>query len=196
MHTSSTALETLRFLQNNYLVLAERIDLEMMPSEVLDGVQNAPVRPFRIGSWVARQGCFISVWALWEYYSRRLCECLVNKEKKSRGEPTVEWIGRSLAANNILFRNQRWFEGANGLRNLIVHYGARVDCARGESLLGQCRAAFPDIDLWKDGYVNLTHSHLGELHINIEDLIRETRPQASSNGDLCSIGFVERPKNR
>jgi hypothetical protein len=176
MHTASTAHEALDFLWNNYLGLSEQVDLEVMPPENIDTLirQNAPVRPFRIATWLARQGYFIAAWSLWEYYARGFCQRLPNKETKRANESTVEWVGRSLAANNVSFNDMEWFVRANCLRNLIAHNGARVDDPRTEKLLERCRKAFADIETWQDGYIDITHSHLADLQIKIEDFIRDT----------------------
>jgi len=176
MHTAKTAHETLEFLWNNYLTLCEQVDLDSMSPEKLDVhiKQNSPVRPFRIAAWLARQGYFIAAWLLWEYYSRSLCQSLPNKETKAGNESTVDWVGRSLAANNIDFTDREWFVSANSFRNLIVHSGARADGSRAETLLKRSRTAFPEIETWQDGYVDLTHCHVAELQIKIEDFIRET----------------------
>ncbi len=97
MHNASTTLETLAILWNNYLTLAEQVDLESMSAELLDWhvEQNSSVRPFRIAAWVARQGYFVAAWALWEYYSRQLSESLPNQCKKTSKESTVQWLGRA-----------------------------------------------------------------------------------------------------
>lgn len=176
MHTAKTANETLGFLWNNYRVLRKQVDPDAMPRETLDVhiEQNLPVRPFRIASWLARQGYFITVWALWEYYSRSLCGSLPENVKKKRRESTVDWVGRSLAANSMDFGDQDWFSSANSLRNLIAHHGARADGPRAKRKLEESRTAFPDIEVWKDGYVAITHSHLVDLQIKIEDFIRNT----------------------
>jgi hypothetical protein len=175
MHTAATARETLEFLWNNYLTLGERVDLESMPPDVLDShlKQNSPVRPFRIAAWLARQGYFIAAWSLWEYYSRSLCEGLRLKEQKANHESTVDWVERSLRVNAKSFTNHAWFASANCVRNLIAHNGCRVEGPRAEKLLERARMAFPDIETWKDGYLALSHSHMADLHLNVEDFIDE-----------------------
>jgi len=185
MHTATTANETLDFLWKNYLTLCEQVDLDVMPPEALDAhiQHNSPVRPFRIAAWLTRQGFFIAAWSLWEYYSRSVCQRLPIKEKKADKESTVNWVGRSLASNKIDFADKDWFVSANALRNLIAHSGARADGSRAEALLRRSRTAFPDIDTWQDGYVNLTHYHVAKLQIKIENIIRKTAYQdAAPNG--------------
>lgn len=176
MHTPTTANETLDFLWNNYLTLCEQVDLDSMSPETLDVhiQQKSPVRQFRIAAWLARQGYFIAAWSLWEYYSRALCQRLPNKEQRARHQSTVDWVARSLTANNVAFTERTWFISANSLRNLIAHSGGRADGSRAKALLERSRLAFPALDTWQDGYLDLTHDHVAELQCKIEDFIRET----------------------
>ena len=71
MHNATTALETLAILWDNYLTLCEKVDLDAMLPDTLEGhiECNSLVRPLRIAAWLARQGYFIAAWALWERYS-------------------------------------------------------------------------------------------------------------------------------
>lgn len=176
MHTAKTAHETLEFLWNNYLAICKQVDLDSMPPETLEVhvENNAPVRPFRIAAWLARQGYFISVWSLWEYYSRSLCESLPHKERKRGNESTVDWVARALSANSTSFTDHQWFASANCVRNLIAHSGGRVDGTKGKSLLQRSRTAFSNIDTWQDGYLALEHEHVAELQTKVENYIRET----------------------
>ncbi len=176
MHTASTALETLDFLWNNYLTLAEQVDLDSMSPETLDVhvEHNAPVLPCRIAAWLARHGYFIAAWSLWEYYARGLCQRLPIKEQKAPNESTVAWVGRSLATNAVAFPQIDWFISANGLRNLIAHSGVRVDGPRAQNLFDGSRTAFPDIETLHDGYVAITHCHVAELQLKVEEFIRDT----------------------
>jgi hypothetical protein len=176
MHTAATATETLQILWNNYLTLSERVDLEAMPQELLvfHSECESPEYPFRVAAWLARQGYFIAAWVLWEYYGRNLCEALANKKRKSRGESTVDWVAKSLAANGVDFHDREWFSSANCLRNAIAHYGTRAVGSRAVELLKRARHAFPDIRTWKDGYIKITHSQLADLTLKIEDFIRAT----------------------
>jgi hypothetical protein len=139
--------------------------------------QNARVRPFRIEAWFARQGYFIAAWSLWEYYARGLCQRLPNEEARISKESVVEWVGRSLLANNMRFTDQQWFASANCLRNLIAHNGARVDNSRAKKLLARSRTAFPDIGTWQDDYIDITHSHLADLQDKIDNFVRQTAQQ-------------------
>ena len=111
MHAATKAIQPLEFMWNNYLTICENIDPETMSGETLDyHIQhNSPVRPYRISAWLARQGHFIASWAIWEYYSRCLCLALTNKEKKAGDESTVDWVARSLNANNMDFVDPIWF---------------------------------------------------------------------------------------
>ena len=176
MHTAKTAYETLELLWNNYLVLGEQVDFDFMPRETLEVhiERNSQVRPFRIASWLARQGYFIAAWALWEYYSRTMCQGLMKKEQRRRYESTVDWVAKSLAANSVDFDGKDWFGSANSLRNLIAHFGARAVDSRAKELLERSRVAFPDIEAYKDGYVAISHSHMADLQIRIENFIRNT----------------------
>ncbi len=176
MHTPQTALETLELLWNNYLTLDEQVNLESMPYDKVESLrkQNSSIRPFRLSTWLACQGYYIAAWSLWEYYARSLCKSLSNKATKARKESTVDWVAKSLSANNISFQYYNWFRAANSLRNLIAHNGARVDSSRTEELLKQSRIAFPGIVTLQDGYIDLTHEHVSDLQFNIEEFIRET----------------------
>jgi hypothetical protein len=175
VHTASTARETLNFLWANYVKLGEQVDPGLMPPDILEShvQQNAPLRPFRIATWLTRLGFFISAWSLWEYYARSMCEGLPSKVKKMKRESTVNWVARSLAANNITFTDQDWFSSANSLRNLIAHNGGRIDNSRAKAMLAQSRVAFPEIEPWRDGYVNITDTDISELQVKIEEFIDE-----------------------
>lgn len=198
MHTATTAKETLEILWNNYLTLCEQVDLDAKPPGTLDALKDSPFRPFRIASWLVRQGYFIAAWALWEYYSRTLCQSLANKERKAGHESSVDWVGRSLASNGMDFGDQDWFSSANSLRNLIAHCGARAVGSRAATLLERSRTAFPDIETWQDGYVAITHSHLSDLQIKIRHFIHNTAcqsgaPERENSGGLASLGNVNSP---
>ncbi|KKK56890.1 hypothetical protein LCGC14_3059980, partial [marine sediment metagenome] len=94
--------------------------------------------------------------------------------KKKGDESTVDWIGRSLLANNVVFSEQEWFASANCLRNLIAHNGTRAGDSRVKRSVERSRTAFPNIETFQDGYVCIDHEHVAELQIKIEDFIRET----------------------
>jgi hypothetical protein len=192
MHTASTARESLELLWRNYLLLQEQVDPESMTPETLDVhvKQNSLVRPLRIATWLARQGFFIAAWSLWEYYARSLCQSLTNNDTKARNESTVEWVARSLAANGVPFSDKDWFVSANCLRNLIAHSGARAEGSRGEKLLERCRIAFPDTEVCRDGYIDVTHCHAAELQLKIEEFIRQMANQAMN----VSGGGVRGPR--
>jgi hypothetical protein len=177
VHTELTAKETLDFLWSNYLRLIKQVDPQHMGPDAVDELvkENPPVRPFRIASWVTRQGTYISMWSLWEYYARGILEKLPKKEKKLPSESTVTWVGRALATNGIVFKDRSWFAGGNCLRNLIAHNGCRVDDADDEKTLVRAKSAFPNIKTWKDGYVMMEHEQLAELMIKIEDFIELTK---------------------
>lgn len=62
MHTAKTAHESLKFLWNNYVTLSEKVDLNFIPLDNLEELisEGASERPFRIASWISRQGYYIS----------------------------------------------------------------------------------------------------------------------------------------
>jgi hypothetical protein len=178
MRNATTARETLDLLWSNYVTLAKQVDVEAMDAATVEEIPDqAPRRPFRIAAWLGRQGCFIAAWSLWEYYARSLCQGLPKKEKKAKDQSTADWICKSLTANGIHVRNQAWFSSANSLRNLIAHFGARAEDTRAKSLLERSHTAFPDLSTWKDGYLDIRHSHVADLGINIRRFIRDTTPQ-------------------
>jgi DNA-binding XRE family transcriptional regulator len=168
------ALEFLGILWENYHRLAQQVDLYLMPPAVFDAhvEQKVLVRPLRIASWFARQGYFISAWSLWEYYSRVFCERLPNTVPRNRHESCVDWVGRWLAANNIPFPRQKWFSGANALRNLIAHYSGRVTHPRALTLMNNAKAAFPKLESYADDYVVIESEHASELQFEIDEFIR------------------------
>ena len=181
MHDAATAHETVELLWKNYLTLLEQVDLETMTPDALDDLGNeAPIRPFKIAAWLARQAHFIAGWSLWEYYARSVCLALPQKERRAKRESTVTWIGRSLKANNVQFVDQHWFESANSLRNLIAHNASRVDDSRDRKKLERARAVFPDLDVWQDGYIDIRHDHLADLQLKIEDFITTTGTSGST----------------
>lgn len=176
MHTTALALETLELLWANYLALCERVDLNSMPPDALDihVKNNSPERPFRIAAWLAHQAFFISAWSLWEYHSRNLCHGLPTKVRREENESTVNWVARSLVANQMKFSDHAWFASANSIRNLIAHSGANVHNPGGKKLLERLQSAFPGICTWPDGYLALEHSHTAELTTKIDEFIRES----------------------
>jgi hypothetical protein len=176
MHTAKTARRALDLLWNNYLTLGDQVDLEMMLPERIDNLydQNADARPYWIAAWLLRQGHFISAWSFWEYYARGLCQSLPNKKTNLPRESSVDWIGRSLLSNDVDFSDKSWFASANCLRNLIAHNGARVDGPKAQNNLTRAGIAFPGIATWRDGYVDIEHSHLADLQCKIEDFVDET----------------------
>ncbi|MEO9932442.1 hypothetical protein [Rhodopirellula bahusiensis] len=174
MHTHSAAIESLEIIWRNYLTVCERVDLDACSPEQLEHYAQSPIRPFRIAAFHSRQGAFIAMWNLWEYYSRSLCGELPNKERQLKSESTVNWIGRSLASNNKPFSELNWFVQANSLRNLIAHNGARIDSGRTESQFKKASLAFDNLDTFSDGYLTLESSHVAELKVKIESFIRET----------------------
>ncbi|MBL8828308.1 MAG: hypothetical protein JNM18_15105 [Planctomycetaceae bacterium] len=181
MHSAQLAHDTLNLLWNNYLTLAETVDPELMPDEKLEQLvkMNAKWRPFRISAWLCQQSYFLSAWTLFEYYARTLCDRLEKQTSKTRMESTIAWIGRSMELNRLKFENQEWFESANSLRNLIVHSGTHVTSPRSKGLLDKAKVAFPEIEIWPDGYVRLESDQLSDLRIKIADFIDSTATLAN-----------------
>ena len=174
MHSAKTAYETLDFLWHNYQALANEVDTDAMDSEALARVAKQPRGPFRIATWLGRQGYFFSAWGLWEYYSGQLCAKLTRKVKKRRRESHAGWVKRSLEANDIDFPQSGWFSSAGNLRNLLAHHGGRVTSGpRAESLFRRAHVAFPDIEPYRDGYVFVTPCHVATLQLKIRDFICE-----------------------
>ena len=184
MHSAKTAHETLELLWHNYLELAEKVDLEAIDPEALGRYAESkqPVRPFRIAAWLGRQGYFVAAWGLWEYYSGKLCERLRKKLKRRKGESHVDWIRRSVKANDLEFPEPKWFTSANCLRNLIAHHGARAFGPRAKALFDRARVAFPDIKTYRDGYVAITHCEVAQLQLHIQGFIEDMAEHEPAQG--------------
>jgi hypothetical protein len=176
MMTAELARRMVQFLWSNHHTLSQQVDLEAMPPDRLDALvqQKALVWPFRIATSLARHGYFISAWSLWEFYASSLCGGLPTGVKRQKNESCVGWVQRALTANGKQFRDCAWFEGANGLRNLLAHYCGRAVGKRGQQLLTQARGVFPKIQLFKDDFVLLEHDHVAELQFRIENFIDDT----------------------
>ena len=189
MHSARTAKETLELLWHNYQALAEEIDFEAMDPERVAKHRDLkpPVRPFRIAAWLGMQAFLVSAWSLWEYYSRSLCNSLDTKTKKDNGDSHVDWVRKSLAANNVEFPRNEWFASANCLRILIAHYGGRAVEPRSRKLLERSHTAFPDLETYTDGYLALTHCHVCNLELKIEEFIEETaQHDAAQDGESAA----------
>lgn len=175
---ATQALEFLETLSINYHQLAGQHDLELMPPRRLDLLieQNRPAGPYIQAAWFGRMGSILSVWSLWEYYSRVCCERLPKPVKRHRRDSCVAWVGQSLQANDIPFRAEPWFTAANTLRNLITHYNGRVVDRKAEKMLADVRAftAFSNMDLFADHYVNIQTEHVSGYFWEIEEFIRDT----------------------
>src|SRR4051812_47051452 len=98
------ALAFLDVLRSNYYRVAREVDLQLMPSARRDQVikANPPAKPFYEATWFGRIGTIVSVWSLWDCYSRLLCEGLPVPNPGTKGS-CVDKVGRSLAANSIAF---------------------------------------------------------------------------------------------
>ena len=182
MHSKATAIETLKVLWQNYLTLGEAVDLDMMTPEALAAhiQRKSLVRPFTLAAWAARQGFFIAAWALWEYYSRKFCETLNHIEEKRGNESPVDWVARSLQANQLDFADKEWFRGAYSLRNLIAHHGARVAGPKAEGLLTRSQTALSDLQIFPDRYVAIEHAHVADLMSRIDGFIGKTAPSTGT----------------
>lgn len=174
MHTPSNAIESLEMIWDNFLTVCRCVDLDTFSPKQLDEHAQSPIRPFRIATFLARQGVFIATWNLWEYYSRSLCKGLPNQETKASHESTVDWVGRSLDSNGKSFSQRVWFADANSLRNLIAHNGARVNERKSEQMHGRAVKAFSDLEILPDGYLLIEHEHVAELAHQVEMFVRET----------------------
>jgi hypothetical protein len=153
----------------------KEVDFELMPPDVLEAHvrQKTLTRPFRIRTWLCRQGYIISAWALWEYYSSTACERLTTHVNGRRNLSLVNYVAKSLAANNIPFDHHDWFSGANALRNLIAHFSGRVVGSRARDLYEDARRALPDLQIYVDDYVIIEHEHVAEVQCKIGDFIRD-----------------------
>ena len=176
MHTQATALETHELLWNNYFTLVGEVDREAISREQLDVLEKlgTTTRELDLMEWLARQGYFISTWALWEYYARGFCKRLALKVDQEDKESTVRWIERWLAKNGVEFREADWFSGANNIRNLIVHSGLRVWDRRSRSQFRRAKDVLPDLLLTKDDYVLLDHEHVCLLYDRSKDFLERT----------------------
>jgi hypothetical protein len=174
MHSPELSLETLEHVWSNYHILGEHVDLQRMPPDRLDALieQRAAARPFQLAAWVATQGFFVSAWAIWEYHSRLLCQGLPNR-LPDRGRSHVQWVAETLGMNGRLFAESTWFAGANALRNLIAHHGARAVGERAEALLVQARSAFARLEVDPEGYMLIDSEHAAELKWKIAEFIRQ-----------------------
>ena len=188
MHSEKAASEIIQALWANYQTLGRDVDLEMMPLETIDALvqQKAMIRPFRIAAWLARLGYFIAAWALWEAYARGFCGRLPIKLPRSSNDSIVDWLAKSLAANQISFAAKEWFSSANCLRNLIAHFGARIEDPRATRLLERSRVAFTGLSAFPDGYVEIRGTDAAELQVKIEEFIDDmsiAREETTSKSD-------------
>ncbi|NOY41830.1 MAG: hypothetical protein GXP26_08345 [Planctomycetes bacterium] len=184
MHTSKTAIETIKLLWINYEA-SYRIDLDLMPKETRENYaeQGLSDRPFKVATWLTRLSFFVTAWSLWEYYAVNFC--LEQEQSATEGpkRATVKWVGEWLEKNEIAFSNREWFVSANALRILIVHYGARVDVPRAKELLEKSKKAFSDIGTWQDRYVDLTHCQVADLKKQIEKFIEKVSGVSPNYGE-------------
>ena len=64
MHAPSNAIESLEMIWDNFLTVCERVDLDSFLPEQLDEHAHYPIRSYRIATFLAGQGVFISTWNL------------------------------------------------------------------------------------------------------------------------------------
>ena len=176
MHTPQNMTKTLDLLWNNYLVLASQVDTQSMDPDLLaeHRQQHTPTQPLRLATWLTRQSFFLSAWSLWEQYSASVCTGADSDRPKSKH---VEWVRDAMSARGITFRECQWFLDARCVRNLIAHYAGRVDNQKTRKWLETGRKAFPGIDTYSDGYLHLTHDHVAELQVKIEEYVDESVQQ-------------------
>jgi hypothetical protein len=168
--------ETLELLWQNHLILVENVSPEAMsPSNLAaHSANSAPARPFRIATWLSRQGFFISAWALWERYARDLCMSMSSQCKRSNSDSHVVWVRQCMSQNGVPFTHSDWFQAANYLRNLIAHSGAYIDSPTSQRQLERALVAFPDLRTYADGYLAIEHDHVAELQLKIEEFVDES----------------------
>src|SRR5262245_39082815 len=101
MHTQELALKTLDHLRSNNHILGSHVDLYRMPHDRLEGLVKARVAadPFLLSAWLEAQGYYMSIWALWEYYSRILSESMPGRSTPRKKEPHVLSVREILQAN-------------------------------------------------------------------------------------------------
>ncbi|MCK9304749.1 MAG: hypothetical protein M0P27_05075 [Bacteroidales bacterium] len=182
MPSAEVAIETLELLWRNYLTLAENVDLESMDPQIVANhvARKSPVRPFRIAAWLGRQAFFLAAWSLWEHYTSELCDSLPTQVRKAKGDSHVNWVMKNLTPNNLPFTDHEWFGNANCLRNLFAHHGGRAVESRAHNLLQRSRKAFPNIEMYTDGYVAVDHCHVADFELKIENFIEEIAQQDRS----------------
>jgi hypothetical protein len=173
MHTQELALKVLKHLRYNDHIVGTHVDLHRMPHNRLTELlkKNVAINPFVLSTWLQTQGYYMSLWLLWEYYSRILCEAMPTKVKAMKGKPHVEWVCDTFRANSETFAEYGWFVGGNALRNLIAHHATRVVSPRSKELWKQAKAVFTDLDLDPQQYVLLDHDHAIALAWKVNNFI-------------------------
>jgi hypothetical protein len=157
MHTQELALKTLEHLRHNDHIVGTHVDLDRMPYDRLTEFvkKNVAINPFALSAWLQTQGYYMSLWLLWEYYSRTLCEGMPIKVTKTGSH--VDWVYDTFQANSKTFAEYDWFVGGNGLRNLIAHHATRVVGPRATELWNKAKKVFTNLDLDPQQYVLLSH---------------------------------------
>jgi hypothetical protein len=172
MHTQELALKSLEHLQHNDHIVGTHVDLYRMPHDQLTELvkKNVAINPFLLSAWLQTQGYYMSLWLLWEYYSRTLCEGMP-KKVTAKSKSHVEWVRDTFQANSQIFAEYDWFVGGNALRNLIAHHAARVIGPRATALWNQVKAVFTDLGIDPRQYVLLDHNHATTLLWKVENFI-------------------------
>lgn len=186
MHSQHTAQYTLNLIWRTYGSLFEQLDPER--SDPADSTRAKPdasdERDMRVALWQCRLGYVLSSWVLWENYARQLCDQLPKPCKRKPTESFPAWVDRSFTVNGRTFENSAWFANANGLRNLIVHYGARVTDTTGKTaeLQQQAYNAFPQLGHSLEGYVMLEDDHVATVCWNIGEFVaKNPLPQPATS---------------
>jgi hypothetical protein len=179
MHTQELALKTLEHLQNNDHIVRTQVDRTLMPCDRLAEMvqKNVPINSLLLATWLQNQGYYMSLWSLWEYYSRNLCEGMPITVKKKNNQSHVEWVRDTFHANNQTFAEYDWFVGGNAFRNLIAHYATRVGEPQATKLWHQAKAVFTDLVCDPQQYLLIDHDHTVALLWKVENFIQDpTQP--------------------
>ena len=177
MHTPDSTTKTLEMLWGNYLALASQVDPATMVPDLLDEYRQRrmPTQPMRLATWLARQSFSLAAWSLWEQYSAFVCVNGHSERPKFKQSNHVLWVRDTMLSQGRTFRDWQWFNDARCIRNLVAHYAGRVSDIKSHALLETGRIAFPEIDTYADGYLRLTHDHVAELQVKIEEFVEDSK---------------------
>jgi hypothetical protein len=175
MHNQALALDTFNIVWKNYLTLLEAVEWEP-PQNPAPGatISARELRNAYLAEWLCVQGCFVSIWNLWEYYAKQVCERLTTPINRNGNESFPQYVQRALVANGQAFADADWFKDANAFRNLIVHFYARVGAdARSQDLWARTQVVFPSAKQQADNYVWFDNDVVAELATKVETFIEE-----------------------